>query len=125
MLPTPTEDFEQTLLVHWLEVKGYKFTAIPNSTYTTSIKQKMKNKRTGLRPGFPDMVVIVNKKIICIEMKRTRGGTLTPEQKIWIEALNYAGVPTRVCKGFEEAKAFVTEIANRDDDMWPEPLPRS
>jgi len=37
------EDLEQYNLVKWLEINKYKFTAIPNSTYTKSWKQKKKN----------------------------------------------------------------------------------
>ena len=40
-------------------------------------------------------------------MKRTKGSTTTPEQKAWSEALNDAGVPAKVCKGFDEAREFV------------------
>ena len=104
---TPTEDWEQMQLVAWLDLKGYKYTAIPNHTYTTSWKQKAHNKALGLRAGFPDLVVIVNGQFIAIEMKRTKGSTTTPEQKAWIEALNDAGVPAKVCKGFDEAREFV------------------
>ena len=37
------EAVEQALLVLYLEKNNYKYTAIPNSTRTTSIKQKMVN----------------------------------------------------------------------------------
>lgn len=110
-LPVPTEEVEQANFVQWLEIKGYTFTAIPNSTYTKSWKQKTKNTRMGLRAGFPDMVVIANGKFMCIEMKRRQGGALSASQRKWITELEAAGIPVAVCKGAEEAIQFVQSVA--------------
>lgn len=111
-LPIPTEDVEQMAFVHWLLLKGYTFTAIPNSTYTKSWKQKVHNRDMGLRAGFPDLVIVAEGKFMCVEMKRTIGGTLSPAQKIWIEALKNAGIPVTVAKGAEEAIAFVQSVVS-------------
>lgn len=105
----PTEEVEQANFVQWLEIKGYKYTAIPNSTYTKSWKQKAKNTRMGLRAGFPDMVVIAEGIFMAIEMKRVKNGALTPAQKDWVEALTKANIPAAVCKGVDEAIAFVQQ----------------
>lgn len=106
-LVIPTEQVEQQNLVRWLDAKGYKYTAIPNSTYTKSWQQKRRNTAMGLRAGFPDMVVIANGVFMCIELKRLKGGALSTFQKDWIEQLRAAGVPTGVCKGAHEAIAFI------------------
>lgn len=82
---------------------------VPNSTYTKSIKQKMKNRRLGVVPGPPDLFVLVGDRIIAIEMKRRRGGQVTPAQAEWIEALNNVGVAARVCKGSDAAIEFINE----------------
>ncbi len=103
----PTEEVEQRQVVQYLEYRRCKFTAIPNSTYTKSWKQKMKNRDAGLRAGFPDLAIIANGTFFCIEMKRSKGGTVTPEQKAWHEALNAAGVPTYVCRGYDEARQII------------------
>lgn len=108
-LPVPTEDVEQMHFVQWLELKHYKYTAIPNSTYTKSWKQKRKNTDMGLRAGFPDMVVIAGGVFIAVEMKRTKDSTTSKSQKEWIDALQSAGIPAKVCKGADEAIAFVTD----------------
>lgn len=109
----PSEEYEQIKVVQYLEDIGATFTAIPNSTYTKSWSQKLKNKRTGLRAGFPDLVAIVDGKFMAIEMKRTKGGTLSAPQKEWIAALESAGVPVRVCKGHEEAIKFIEEMRTK------------
>ena len=108
----PTEFAEQVAFVDWLEVKGIKFTAIPNSTYTTSWAQKSKNKRSGLRAGLPDLLLIIpNKYLIFVEMKRQKKSKTSDVQKAWIEALNTVpNVECRICKGCDEAIAFIEEI---------------
>jgi len=103
----PSEMAEQTAFVEWLELKGYLFTAIPNSTFTTSWNQKRKNRAMGLRAGLPDMIVIANNKVMFVEMKRIKRSVTSAEQKKWIEALNSAGVPAKVCKGCIEAMNFI------------------
>lgn len=106
----PTEEVEQRIVVEYLELKGHKFSHIPNSTYTKSWKVKMRNKEQGVRAGLPDLVAIVNNNLIWIEMKRKKGGVLSAAQKSWIEALEAAGQTVRVCKGAEEAIKFIQEL---------------
>lgn len=106
----PTEQWEQEQLVKWLENEGYKFTAIPNSTYTPSHAAKAKNTRAGLRPGFPDLIVLAKMQILCIEMKRLKGGKLSPEQRGWLDALAECGAISMVCYGHQDAIARIKAI---------------
>lgn len=55
------EAHEQALLVIWLEQNGYKFTSIPNSTWTKSFKQTTVNTITGLRPGLCDILIVLKR----------------------------------------------------------------
>lgn len=117
----PLEDEEQITFVQWLELVGLRFTSIPNSTFTKSWSQKTKNHYTGLRSGFPDLVVLVPPHrakdglghMLCIEMKRRKGGTVSAVQKDWIAAINSlssASVEAVVCKGSGEAIDHVNKI---------------
>ena len=117
----PLEDEEQITFVQWLELVGLRFTSIPNSTFTTSWKQKSKNHYTGLRAGFPDLIVLVPPHrardgfghLLCIEMKRRQGGTVSAVQKEWIAALNgldSANVEAVVAKGANEAIDYVNTV---------------
>lgn len=126
-LPVPLEDEEQIEFVQWLELVGLRFTSIPNSTYTKSWSQKSHNTAMGLRRGFPDLVVVIPPHrskdglghLLCPEMKRRQGGTLSAEQKGWISALNALGsanIEARECKGCQKAKEFVLEF------LIPEPI---
>lgn|SRR3990167_3931655 len=112
--PYNLEFNECVTLTDYLEVlkkqkKIKLFTHIANETYTTSWNQKRKNKQMGVKKGFPDYVVLTNKDILFIEMKRVKGANPTIEQQEWIEALASLGLKARVCKGFELAKKFVDE----------------
>lgn len=111
--PVPTEDQEQQTVVGWLNMKGLKFTAIPNSTYTTSWNQKRKNKLLGLNAGLPDLLVITPKGLVFIEMKRAKKSLskITVEQALWIRALNECpGVEARICYGADDAIHFIEEL---------------
>lgn len=103
-----TEAEEQATFVHWLEMKGLKFTAIPNSTYTPSKFQKIQNYNLGLRKGLPDLLIILPDALLFIEMKRRKKWKISEEQKSWIEELNKIdNVGAFVCCGAEEAISTV------------------
>lgn len=113
MNPYPTEFEEQCTFVEWLELKGLKFTAIPNSTWTKSWSQKTKNKQSGLRRGLPDMLVITPSGLAFVEMKRQNSppSATKPEQHAWINSLNKLdGVECRICRGATEAIEFIEEL---------------
>ncbi len=106
---------EQCLTAEYLDKlieqrKVIMYTAIPNSTWTPSFAQKAKNKKMGLNPGFPDLFIIGKKKIICIEMKRKKGGVVSPEQKVWLDTLEENGIDSFVAEGFDEAKVILDTV---------------
>lgn len=108
-----TEYQEQCLLVQYLELKGLLFSKLAQETFTKSWGIKMKNKMSGVRPGVPDMLIILpNQKLLFIEMKKLKGGHTSPEQIRWIKELNNCkGVIAFVAHGFEEAKQFIDHFS--------------
>lgn len=113
-LPPPTELQEQILVVEYLELlmmqgKIVLYGALPNNTYTKSWGQKMKQKQEGVKKGFPDLVVITSTKVLFLEMKRQRLGTVSPEQKQWLMNLKDKKTVSTVAKGFDEAKSWLDE----------------
>lgn len=72
---------------------GFKMpkTAFNWAAYSNSLK------RLGLATGFPDVIILARNKsntheVLFIEMKRIKGGRVSPEQKEWInklDSLNY------------------------------------
>lgn len=116
---SPLETVEQIEVVQFCERKGLKFTAIPNSTYTPHISVKMRNHREGVRPGFPDLIILVmpyqaedeQGHMLCVEMKRRKGGVVSDVQKEWAIALNGLKSPNIeavVAHGADEAKEYIT-----------------
>lgn len=114
----PLERDEQIELVQWCEDRGLKITAVPNSTFTKSWKQKNTNRLTGVRAGFPDLVVLISPEqskdgegyFLCIELKRQKGGALSDVQKSWQSAINGLGCPNvqaYVCKGATAAQTVI------------------
>jgi hypothetical protein len=110
----PTEAQEAELLVAYMRIKGYTFHHSPNETGSSpeARRRAIRVKREGTSPGFPDYVVIVNNRMIAIELKRTKGSKTSEEQKGWIEKLNAAGIPSKICKGYDEAVAFIELYAD-------------
>ena len=126
----PTEDEEQRVVVEWLELVGLRFTHVAVSTYTTSWKQKSRNHYLGLRPGFPDLIVIVPSHrsvdglghLLCPELKRRKGGQVSQAQHEWIDAINAIGSPSveaKVCRGAQEAMDFVNQYLRPDPKLSP------
>jgi hypothetical protein len=106
----PTEHEEQANLVQYLNNKGYKHFRVPSETYTKSWNQKRINKMLGVVKGAPDLFILVGNQLIACEMKRIKGSVTSKEQKEWIDRLNKANIPARVCKGCDEAISFILEI---------------
>lgn len=110
----PSEDFECVHFVKWLELKiaegaAIRFSHLPLETHTSPIQAK-RLQRLGVRRGVPDYLLIIKGRVHFIEMKREKGGRLSPHQIAWIDALNIAGVGAHVCEGASEAKRLVLNL---------------
>jgi len=107
----PTEHEEQRELVRWFRqnYKGVRIFAIPNGG-ARSPATAGRLKAEGVSSGVPDLFIPAWK--LWIEMKRTKGGSVSSEQKDWMKYLEEVGYCVKVCKGAEDAKrqiqAFVT-----------------
>lgn len=107
---TPTEHAEQVAFVQFLE-REYpeeKFFAIPNGGHRNKIVAK-KMRLEGQRKGVPDLYFPRLK--FWLEMKRTKGGSLSPEQKEWRDYLISIGDKWEMAKGAAEAvKIFLRYV---------------
>lgn len=110
-----SEHAEQVSLVQWFDkefpkLRGRLF-AIPNGGHRHHA-EAARLKLEGVRAGVPDLFLPVpagGKHGLFIEMKREKGGRLSPEQKDWLAHLNEQGYRAEVCKGFEAAKAVIQD----------------
>lgn len=117
------ESEEQITFVKWCKRKTrevpelWGLFAIPNGGHR-HIKVAMDLKLEGVKPGVPDLFLPVarhTKHGLFIEMKRKKGGTLSPHQEEWfmfLKSQNYACVR---CDGFEEAKKIICKYLSIKD----------
>lgn len=124
--PRNNEEDELTKQVaSYLEVlkttgKVQVYSHIPNSTFTSSWSVKNRNKSMGVRPGVPDMLIVFNNNILFLELKKEKGGVLSPYQKEWIQSLNKVEEPylysskrfivAKVACGWLEAKQAIDDM---------------
>lgn len=104
-MKAPLEDYESMCFARWLDTQTELLhTHIPNET-PTSIQAAMRLKAKGVRRGVPDHVIVhkATGDTLWIEMKRTKGGAVSKDQKKWLAALPNA----IVCRGYREARNAV------------------
>ena len=107
----PTEHEEQRELVRWFRQTwpGVRIFAIPNGG-ARSPATAGRLKAEGVSSGVPDLFVPAWG--LWIEMKRAKGGSLSPEQKDWIEYLEGVGYWVIVGKGAEDAKQQISAFSS-------------
>lgn len=74
----------------------------PNGGYRSK-STAAKFKAMGTRPGVPDLIIIANGKVIGLELKRSRGGIVSPEQKVAHAEMEAAGATVMVARGYLDA----------------------
>lgn len=110
-MPIQWEQRECEVFADYLRMRGLLFAHIANeSGMRLPMGVIRKRSRMGYGKGVPDYIVIVYCTLIFIEMKREKGGRVSPEQKAWIEKLNLVnGVKAFICCGATEAINVVEE----------------
>ena len=112
----PLEKDEQKALTRWVEFNRGRwpdlemYIHIPNEG-KRSPRMGAELKEMGMKPGFPDVFIFTARHGMhgmAIEMKRTKGGTVSPEQAKWIARLDRQGYAACVCYGWEEAAKVIT-----------------
>jgi hypothetical protein len=73
-----------------------------------SAAEGARRKRLGALPGWPDLGVFWSGRAVLLELKRERGGYLSPAQKALHPRLAAAGFPVAVCHTVVEALDAVT-----------------
>lgn len=107
----PTEHEEQRELVRWFRqsMPSMRIFAIPNGGARTAATAG-RLKAEGVSPGVPDLFIPALK--LWVEMKRTKGGILSQEQKDWRDYLESVGYCVIVGKGADDAKAKIIAFFN-------------
>ena len=122
--PVPSESVEQQHLFQWVAVSAAAHWPkemrmlyhVPNEG-KRSKANGARLKSEGLRAGVPDINLDVARGEyhgLRIEMKRRRGGRVSPEQAAWLEALREQGYAAIVAYGWEEAADAIEKYLRGD-----------
>ena len=105
----PTEHEEQRQFGQWFRrtFHDVRIFAIPNGG-ARSAATAGRLKAEGVVSGVPDLFVPAWK--LWVEMKRTKGGSVSAEQKDWLQYLEGIGHTTIVCRGCEDAKKQIENL---------------
>lgn len=107
------EENEQAAVVAFLRERypDALFTIAPNGMkLPPSVAIKIHN--MGYRAGTPDIMIFEKRGgygALFVEMKTTRGGTVSPAQKAFREALLARGYQSVICAGAGAARLTITE----------------
>lgn len=109
----PTEDEDQVALVQWFDrqypaLRG-RLAAVPNGGHRNKAAAG-KLKASGVRAGVPDLQLLTPRHGfagLIIELKREKGGQLSPEQADWLDWLSAQGFMAVCCKGFAAARETI------------------
>lgn len=116
----PTEEDEQMTVIDWAEQMTPRYPAlklcfhIPNGG-KRSKAEAARFKAMGVKSGVPDLFLPVprgNYHGLWIEMKRTKDGKVSENQKWWLRALNSLGYSAQVAYGAEQAIRQLEEYLN-------------
>lgn len=109
------EEIEARKLKHYLDLlvsskKVQVYSHVSNETFTKSWRQKSRNKAQGVKSGVPDYIIVTQNNVLFLELKREKGGVLSPTQKTWLQVLPDKTTLATVCHGFEECKTYLDTI---------------
>lgn len=114
-----TEHEEQALVCDWLDAKCLRYFSVPNGKVlkgmsgTEIAKYMAYLRREGLRRGAPDIVIVDPvpgcRAPVCVEMKSVTG-TVSPEQRAFLDDMEARGWKVIVARGHEEAIRRLEEI---------------
>ena len=114
----PTEAQEQLALIQWMNIKNIEYFAVPNGGSRHKL-EAINLKRQGVKAGVSDIVVLLDNKILFVELKRRKkllkSGKLSTSHTSTSQAQTdfiskvseYPYAQGKVCYGWEEAKEFI------------------
>lgn len=109
----PTEAQEQAVVAQWLRMRPSLLWTHVGHGELRNIVVARRLRTAGLAPGVPDLLIFDRPPRapadapqavgVAIEMKRTKGGRVSPEQTAWLDGLRQRGWLCYVCKGADAA----------------------
>ena len=119
---TPLESEEQELIFKWRDENKFKWPELfllhsSGNGLRLTPGQATKAKKQGLTKGIPDIMLPVPKNNyhgLFIELKRIKGGKVSPEQELFLKALEKQGYKAVVCHGHKEAIETIKQYLGID-----------
>lgn len=106
---TPHEEVEQRNVIIYCTYAGIPVFAIPNGG-SRNKREAARLTAQGVKKGVPDLFIprAAGKfHGLFIEMKREKGGRLSPDQAEWLALLRREGYAAYACPGFDNARAVI------------------
>lgn len=116
----PTEQQEQIALMQWTELNKGRLPElellfhIPNGG-KRGVREASIFRAAGVKSGVPDLCLPVARGDyhgLYIELKRIKGGTISPTQIRWARDLEKQGYAVALCRGWREAVEVLEEYLN-------------
>lgn len=124
----PYESEEQGAVLEYCDIWHMPYFHVNNEMWTTSWKQKATAKAMGTKSGVPDLFIFIPVgrreddspayQMVAIEMKRKKGSSTSKEQLEWKVIIEAAGIPHAICKGANEAIAFLKFAKQHYTKRW-------
>lgn len=104
----PTEEQEMQTVCAWLDLHKICYFH-PHNEGMHKVQYRAKMARLGVKPGVPDLIIIdrpsmrLDVRGAVIELKRRKGGVLSPNQDEWLIKFGIRGWLNEVCYGAADA----------------------
>ena len=102
-----SEEKEQMKLAAYLDGQKFLWCHVPNGGHRRKIVAASL-KRQGVKSGVPDVLIFAPIQA-AIELKRKSGGSVSANQRKWLDALGNAGWNTYIARGADKAIEWLTE----------------
>lgn len=121
----PSEASEQTALFEWAEYAACSRPELrllfhcPNGG-SRNPREAHNLKLQGVKAGVPDICLPVARggyHGLYIELKRTKGGRLSEEQRAWLACLTRQGYKAVMCHGWLDAKQTIIGYLDAQKDL--------
>ena len=123
--PVPYESDDHIALAELLDYANILYYHTPNELIVKGLPDRQrwmvlnKMRQFGVKPGVPDFTLLTRppllpgSRAVFLELKRRKGGRVTPRQAEWHRALVAEGCHVIVAKGFEDAVKRLEQIGFR------------
>ena len=102
-----SEEREQMKLAAYLDGQKFLWCHVPNGGHRRKVVAASL-KRQGVKPGVPDVLIFAPIQA-AIELKRKSGGSVSANQRKFLDALSNAGWETYIARGADKAIEWLVE----------------